>query len=603
MVYDKLTLFLVVAFPSCMFLSFPKVVGMETRELPNVQLQQNKFKIGLEFQESTGLCCWAKRDKKFQKVSLFQVYSPENKGEPAFHVEIDGSDIEFVTRAFTCNEKGQLVECIKNIGVALNILKNILMENNGQTTFEEWVQTLKVAMYNGEGTVSLPTTDDTGKKLGEMSIGLPNVTYFSQGEILTWSPVFSPQVTIQHYLDLTIPLYLTLFGDNPYLIMSLPDKSYMYQYARKHSPYDTEEFWKECEKVWSNSKNGLIFLHAFTLLSMVPKNEYYARKMSSSYSDSEMDCFDPDLLQDKNFLAELDTQMLKETLNGYKEFGQINAKAHLLLMSRRPFSELFEDCIKKTGFFSYKQSFIEAMLYDNLYFNKRIKFFSTTNYGKQFFLDGQPIDFTKRGDLVFSFKEKFKKNHHDTFNQLLSVGIISTTMIRNFKGNIVDEDGEESAIKIAYLLEGNNFFNKALSTVQKPKKNYIIECVNNLCIREKKFSYDILSPPFFLGEDDAMGKINNEFYKPQDFSFGEAIIEVRGINKVNKWFLDKVGLFVQNELEQVNGKVKEGQFLKNPDNNLILQVQKLFEFIEDFSVNDDESIRRRIAHKLLIGNS
>ncbi len=112
-----------------------------------------------------------------------------------------------------------------------------------------------------------------------------------------------------------------------------------------------------------------------------------------------------------------------------------------------------------------------------------------------------------------------------------------------------------------------------------------------------------MSPPFFVHEDDAMGKINNEFYKPQDFSFGEAIIEIRGINKVNKWFLDKVGLFVHNEHEQINGKVKEGQFLKNPDNNLILQVQKLFEFIEDFSVKGDESIRRRISHKLLIGNS
>ncbi|MBA3751507.1 hypothetical protein H0X06_01730 [Candidatus Dependentiae bacterium] len=591
-------LFLIVGFYSSISLNLYSMDTTSTLE----DKTENKFKMGIELQESTHLCSWANNNKKFQKVPLFRVWNKNDKC-PSYHVEIDGDDIEFVTRPFTSDEEEQLEKCVENIKFALKNLKELFIQQVSSShlsciTWEEWILSLSRSLAHDKNSLfEVHIIEDverhTGYPLNKMTLTLPLQS------MEDWSPIFVPHITIQHPIELTIPLYLTLFGDEKSLLMSLPDKSSL-DYL-----LDEKEFsWDKFKKMYVNKESGLIFLHAFTLLRMVPSEE----EVEIGNTGIRVSIVDkPDEID----TLLLDQCLLKKTLDQYQEFGQIDVKGRLLIMSRRPFSDLFNDICKSNiriededegrlpfnnynNEISYEEVFLLAMR-DYVYsvFEKHMVLFSKVNYGEQFFLEnGKPADL--RGFNKY-FTDNFRKNNQSVLDTLLEQGIVTTAMIRNFRddvkiGNLECEDMNikdafDTCIFVLDLFEKNKLYELVLYSVQFPKKTYIInyENANELGIVTKDFLYDILSPVCFLQEDDSMGRIKD--MKEQDFAFGEAIIEVRAISSVNQWFLTLYNLSDMHN--------KDGFFLKYTYNDISHEASQLFRFLKSFKISNIE-IQKRI---------
>ncbi|MBA2307419.1 hypothetical protein H0W26_04775, partial [Candidatus Dependentiae bacterium] len=427
---------------------------------------ENKFKIGFEFQESTHLCGWAKDNKNFQKVPLYEVWNIQDK-KLCYHVEIDGDDIEFVTRPFANDEEEQLAACITSIKYTLEVLKNLFChyshpanvvkgEENNQVsvTFKEWI--IELCKFLAEdGVYEIYFVEEeiknrTGLALSEMTLAFPkkemgksSSSSFEQS--FHWSPFFVPQVTFQHPIELAIPLYLTLFGDVSSLLMSLPHKNFL------DSLLQAAKFnWNQFENMYVNKESALIFLHAFTLLRMVPAEEKVEIVKNGNDRGVEFSLIDK--LQEVNALT-LDKMLLQKTLDQHRECRQIDIKGRLVIMSRKPFSELYAEIIKSdihikdedeedrppfesdNSKVSYKDVFLSAMHeYGYSSFEKHMVLFSKVNYGEQFFLsDGTPADLT---DFNKYITDEFKKDNADVLNTLLKEGIVTTVMLRNFNDDI-----------------------------------------------------------------------------------------------------------------------------------------------------------------------
>lgn len=191
------------------------------------------FKLGFEFQESSSLCEWAEEDLSVQKKPLFFVTNHGYR-EPLWHVVIDTSDIEFVTRPFYREEGEQVEKSLQSIISSFKILHNLLLENK-ISTFDNWLEELLKAYNNSSFIISC--SQQNYKAVGNKAIKLPDSE--------SWKPVFSPQVTIQHPLEFTIPLYFGLFGfKSSYMIpfsASLPARDKLLE-AQEDG--NSQEFWK-----------------------------------------------------------------------------------------------------------------------------------------------------------------------------------------------------------------------------------------------------------------------------------------------------------------------------------------------------------------------
>ena len=88
--------------------------GMEQSVIP--------FRIGFEFQMNGKLCEWALDNKSLQKQPVF-IFSHENN--ELCHIELDGPDIEFVTKHFS--KKEQLTLCMNSIKSVIDVTKSQLI--------------------------------------------------------------------------------------------------------------------------------------------------------------------------------------------------------------------------------------------------------------------------------------------------------------------------------------------------------------------------------------------------------------------------------------------------------------------------------------------
>lgn len=88
--------FMKMVFVLC-FIILPNIYGVSANCMP--------FKIGFEFQTCGGLCVWAKNNYNFQKRPIFYVEQDKKK---IWHLEIDGTGLEFVTEPFSCKEKSPI---------------------------------------------------------------------------------------------------------------------------------------------------------------------------------------------------------------------------------------------------------------------------------------------------------------------------------------------------------------------------------------------------------------------------------------------------------------------------------------------------------------
>jgi hypothetical protein len=443
------------------------------------------YKLGFEFQEISGLCPWALQNSKYQKKPLFQLTSFKN--QLLWHVELDTSDIEFVTPPFIYKEKQILEESVKTIYAALNSLKRLLDQSLKETTFKEWLGELERSLVvEGYYLTSLENFfHDQTLKCGSRP----------------WKPHFSPQITIQHPLEWTIPLYFGLFGFESGTMLpffaSLPNRELLLKAIksldRKQMPVLFENY--------TQKSGGLLFLHAQTLIGMSPAG------------GEEED----------------DIEALNETVKHLDTNHQVDPKARLTLMSRRPFSRLLKD-IQKYLRSPYQTIFDESIVRGNLAFSEFYmvpELFSKTNYGEQFF----HTDGTIRALDHFEgfIEEGFVNSNRQSITDLLKRGVITTTMIRHFKtsNNLFDP-----------------YFQHALAIESQQHLRYNIEVGGNSIesvIVQKEDNDDPLSPPWVLLSNNSMGYFKLE--EMIDKRYGEAIVEVRGIQGIGSWFLKKFGIF------------------------------------------------------------
>lgn len=486
-----------------------------------------KFKIGFEFQEVSGLCPWSLENYNIQKKPIFLI--TDNFYKELVELVIDTNDIEFVTKPFSSDEELlHLENGIKSVQIACKTLQRLEELKKDKISFQEWIYGSNILdkglseVLKLEGLHVWPYT----KIFNSVKDGILSTPSF-------WHPKFSPQITIQHPLECSIPLYFSLFGfdSNPsdmfHFSASIPLRDAFIQCYEKT---DHKNFGKLIQG-YENKVNGLVFLHALTLVQMTPNEDH----------------------TDKNFL--------EETEKALTTSHQVDAKMKLNIMSRRPFSSMLQD-IHVPG--EYDKYFAGVMSKNDRFmkFFKVPDLFYKINYGEQFF-DNETGKIKSLLDIIPLFKENFFKENETVIYNLLSKGVVTTTMLRNFKEEYISPD------IFKY------YFRDSITTVQSPKKRHIID-TNSLdsLIKEVPYEYDILSPPHFLSFEDSMGRFKKEMTE-EEKKYGEAIVEVRGVKSVQPWFLKECKLSPD----------RTGAFLTTPE-DILTEALALFGFLKNFGTFD-----------------
>jgi hypothetical protein len=485
---------------------------------------QMPFRLGFEFQEISGLCPWALDNYNLQRKPLFFI-KDSNFNRSLWHAVIDTSDIEFVANHFSYKEASILENCLDTILTSFNILHELLQEHKS-ITFRNWTDAIKLIL---DPPFSICITDLYLKVEDQLIISPNN----------EWIPQFAPQATIQHPLEYAIPLYFGLFGFDsrqmPFFTASLPCRD---EFLEAQKAADSEIFAQRVA-AYQGKMNGLVFLHALTLVQMAPSEDY-------------LDGEDPEKI------SNLDEEALQRTYENLTSSQQVDAKMQLTLMSRRPFSQMFDE-IHSRG--SYATYFTEAMKL-NAGFFKVPYLLAKVNYGEQFFAPDTGAPKPLEGFLPL-FQEDFLAKNEEIIKKLLQQGVITTTMLRNFKEDVIINNRP-----LKDLLE--NFYIFALNSIDYPIPRLIID-TNEIGVKIISSEEDLLSPPWFLDASNSMGEYKKGLSEEQ-MQYGEAIIEVRAIPNVQSWFLKKCGLS-----DDIKGK-----FLRTPGPELKTQAIKLFNFLYSF---------------------
>ncbi|MBM3468009.1 MAG: hypothetical protein FJX71_01090 [Alphaproteobacteria bacterium] len=514
------------ASPSLSTVKIEEVEDIDTSQKPvlSPQLHSHKmpFKLGFEFQESSGLCPWGLTNFTLQRKPILLVANKMN-AKSLWHIVIDTNDIEFVTNPFSDHEYEDLAICMDSILSALNILEGLLSKQQS-VTFLAWTEQITTDLSRH----CLISCSPLFNKVSNQNITKPTPN---------WKPVISPQVTIQHPLQYTIPLFFGIFGfDSPLMLTfcaSLPFRD-LFEKAQREA---NSELFDKIIEGYRKPLSGLMFLHALTLVRMTPDEEL------------------------------TDEQFLNETLEGLESYHQVDPKMKLTLMSRRPISAMFKDLHLSMN---YQQTFMQAM---GMNFGFRASFnvpklFPKANYAEQFFdqASGQIVSLER---FLALFTPQFVAKNEGVLMKLLKNGVMSTTMLRNMKEEVHTSDDQS----VAHLHQG--YFEASVKTIETPTRRYIIK-IAPPGIQSSPSNHDALSPPWFLESDNSMGAYKQEM-NPQEARYGGAIVEARGIKFVHSWFYKKAKL---------KGE-PNGRFLTKSDSQLKHEALALFGFLREFATPQD----------------
>ncbi|MBX3457751.1 MAG: hypothetical protein KF820_05260 [Candidatus Paracaedibacteraceae bacterium] len=508
------------------------------------------FQVGFEFQELSSLCLWAQNQNNLKKKPIFSVFI-SGQERPIFHVEIDDTDVEFVTRPFNPMERDILATTIALVVQSLDLLR-ISLNEKGEVSFGQWVDLLdNMAKYQDFPVKIKPNMDFS--QLGPLRIPerfLPDkIDNPSEGALVIyknrdWQPIFGPQVTIQHPLEETIPLYFSLFGfDNPLLIDCVSSMPLLGLYNTVLSESDSKRL-EDITTILRSKVSGLVFLHALTMLSLVtdrgkPKAQLHP-----------------------------DQQAIAETRKLWEKYMQVDPKIKLLLMSRRPFSEMFKD-INQQGY----QVIFEQMMGNNFRFTIHENVpgkFKHINYGINLLTTDGRYDSLNFDWFRGYFNPGFVERNEDNLNYLFREGIISTAMIRNLKDEIkADIFSKKYPLNMMFDL----YYQQAIESVEFPKSTYRID--RNLGFSLVPSKFDVLSPPWFLDNKYAMGAIKT--LRNDDLVYGEAVVEIRSISRVSPRFLRKI--------KQPDSLT--GDFLRKPNSGMVNQALGLFDYLSNFRSPDN----------------
>ncbi len=530
----------------------------------------NFFKLGIELQEGTRLCPWADGEMRFQKEPIFSV---SKGGKKLWEVVIDGRDIEFVTEPFSNHDKALLTDCMRTIEIACDVLKELNRNNkySGSITFRKWI--------NGESKGDFVLA---GKEIDEFRIGsdfyisgfvemmqkalgnsflidLKGLYFLIEHNALMtpgnktnaeWVPTFKPQVTIQHKLEKTIPLFVSLFCFDKKYAQENDTNSYMVNYVNEGS--------KEPSKI----KKGIVD----ALFSLKFGEAEDAAELEDFPTHSNID-FDDKLLPIDGMLflhvytcmqlassGKVDERLnIKDTLSYFLNDRQVDAKGNLGLLSRRPFSAMWRD-VNTT-----QQSFQETH-YQRVSNAKQRELgerFPFVNYAEEYI---DPIN--KRRMNLRWLNDAFDAPS-PALLLLLENGIISTSMLRQLKPNVALESTDSNAIF-------TNYYNDVVRSVDASVPGYQFD-IRTQRVEMVDRRVDALSPPYFLAHTDSMGAYKGHI----DTSYGEAIVEVREIENIGTYALTLMRLPLG----------LKGEFLTNirtsgNDSSLRDQVDALFCFLE-----------------------
>ena len=475
-----------------------------------------RFKLGFEFQEISSLCPWAWPNNNIQKQVLFEFVGPNSKRQ--WHVELDTVDIEFVTVPFSPEEGHSLKLALSSIALSINHLERLLNEKQGEITFKDWLDSL-------DGFQSF----DNCKLVVIQDWILPKTLTCTK---LPWKPSFSTQASIQHPLEWTIPLYFGLFGfESSYMLSfygSLPCRELLRKAAKSLNRTESGQILQS----YTKKLNGLVFLHALTLVGMTP----------TGADDDD------------------DAEALTNAAKNIKTIFQFDPKVNLCLMSRRPFSSMAKD-IQSIMTQSYHTYFEESIVNGNRAFTDFFEvptLFNATNYGEQFFnLEGL---ITPLNDFPIDIEEAFYQQNKQAITSLLNEGVITTTMIRHTKADF----------KLM-----REYYPHAV-TIEKPQHsryniNINYQAKQLSIIKKEDDPSDSISPPWLLEQNNSMGRFKKD--EEIDKSYGEAIIEVRGIKNIGVWCLEKLKL---------DKKTDGGNVLTDPSSFTVHGI-KLFQFLMGFN--------------------
>ena len=524
---------------------------------------ENLFKIGLEFQESHHLCPWAIDEKSVQNEPIFWV---KRNGNPLWHITIDWQDLEFVTVPFSNLEEDLFNSAIETIQIACDALSQLslkFIDISGGITFKKWrthFQNELEKIHKGLYTVDLAYAGDAD------SFG--SIIFPFTGN--AFAAKFQPQVTIQHNLSHTIPLilglctsYLTVQNDFYCLDLDAKENPLILDVVRNCFLTRINEHNQFTIPKQTSSEEGFLFLHMLTCLSLVSNVR----------------------------LEQNDQNRICEVLDWHREDGQVNAKAHLSILSRRPFSmmwkdiktqmpvvissmtdsmnvlDLAESTILSANMSASEQenammeessnfttvstsSCIHDLSYKHLLEEQLSQHFKTHLAQRFQWINYADIYFNKDGSRC-DITSYFPELHEDADCQLLlKNGIVSTSMIRESRARKMS-NGQLSIMGDIFT----NYFDDIVRSIDNLQSHHYKLDEETMEIHQQSVSHDLLSPPYFLSKHDSMGA-----YKSTELnlSFGEAILEFRMIASIGDYACKQIQELMSEESEM---EIRAGEFL------------------------------------------
>lgn len=577
---------------------FMKAKGMEQASMP--------FRAGFEFQMNGKLCEWALDNRDLQKVPIFTL---EIEDSELCHVELDGPDIEFVTKPFSVEERHRLVACMEGIKAVIDVTKNHL-NSNCEISFNEWLGFLTKI-----NTVQIKTTPFFDQ-INERTIKKLKPT-------VSWEPSWQPQMTVQHPLQSIILLCNTLFSSS----------SDMQSLIKQSTPTDISS---------DTALAGLLFLtahemvgltnsylmplhqnHLFTLamaltmyfhgkdltvqnllqlsinaLSAPELNELETHTLMRPYisavfeqdTDKKMSLIshlpieDPFIQKAFEALSNIRTfieiandaesmykaLLIRDTYESYNSVHQFDAKRWTNFMSRRPFSHMLQEILNEEdrifsdvssrSLLSKEGEFLNA-------FNNNISFadelpngFHLANYAEQFY-DEQSHPLNLEALLEF-----FSPTIRDSIflKNLLKNGIFSTTMfsVMDMEKIVPNAIITPAAKEVIQEILTPTYTTAVLNSIEKPMNRDLLHItkedssikIDAISLADTELPLDLLSPPFLLTKSDSMGRYRKGAFHQEyaSRSFGSAIVEFRNIQQAK-------------QLKSMRNNLEESGFLTIPD--------------------------------------
>lgn len=527
--------------------------GMQT-ELP--------FRVGFEFQMEGAICSPWSLHQSLQKKEMFFCAGADGK---LWRVELDGVDIEYVTEPFEDSYFKKENECVESILIANKVLSSVLSNSgNVKVYIGDWYCELYRTLSNSKLKCAIFPVPFLWEVVGRR-IKSPN----------NWETRWQPQVTIQHPLQATIGLCFTLFKGTEvekFVQEALPNESLNKQKAlagliflqshellgitRSYSyPFDDDVFLKTLAvSVIRNSENieeksvidslkrketvdlivdplmlQTVRAPLLTLLSVLACQEK-VEKVREVVGIMQDDVRYNTVLSLLKGHSNKTIDSLVLMLRIFQDFNiahQFDAKRWTHFMSRRPFSEMLKEvCVEDASreilsiYGNYSRAFKELSGIGNL----ELK----TNYAEQFY-ESENEDPMDLNALLGYFPSELQG---DLLSMILKNGLLSSHMLSSIDFNKLPQGNmlSEALVDEIRLIGSVSYYDAVLASIGSPVERCFFG-IEGIKKSNSVVSCDLLSPPFPLDEDDAMGRYrDSEKYRVQ--RYGSAIVEFRSIQYV-----------------------------------------------------------------------